>query len=238
MPIVLACITGLLIVSALSLILVRHRAATPVVYGACLTISLMLCAVSLLSIGQASSEVVLPLGAPLARSRISGSIRSHRPFLASSISVRRARPLCTGLRTARGGARPRAAVLSRLSRGDKSRGRRRRCLQLPVRLGAHVVGVVGAGDGAPSRSKDGLCGIRLPDHGELRHVRAAVRLRPARGSARRLCLRRHSRAPLSPGLAGLVLVLAVVGAGSRRAWRHCTSGCRSRTRPHRAMFRR
>jgi formate hydrogenlyase subunit 3/multisubunit Na+/H+ antiporter MnhD subunit len=64
MPIVLACITGLLVVSALSLILVRHRAATPVVYGACLTISLMLCAVSLLSIGQASSEMVLPLGLP------------------------------------------------------------------------------------------------------------------------------------------------------------------------------
>ena len=39
MPIVLACITGLLVVSALSLILVRHRAATPVVYGACLTIN-------------------------------------------------------------------------------------------------------------------------------------------------------------------------------------------------------
>ena len=64
MPIVLACITGLLVVSALSLILVRHRAATPVVYGACLTISLTLCAVSLLSIGQASSETVLPLGLP------------------------------------------------------------------------------------------------------------------------------------------------------------------------------
>ena len=64
MPIVLACITGLLVVSALSLILVRHRVATPVVYGACLTISLVLCAVSLLSIGRASSEVVLPLGLP------------------------------------------------------------------------------------------------------------------------------------------------------------------------------
>jgi formate hydrogenlyase subunit 3/multisubunit Na+/H+ antiporter MnhD subunit len=62
MPIVLACITGLLVVSALSLI--RHRAATPVVYGACLTISLTLCAISLLSIGRASLEAVLPLGLP------------------------------------------------------------------------------------------------------------------------------------------------------------------------------
>ncbi|WP_287788043.1 hydrogenase 4 subunit B [Acidiphilium sp.] len=64
MPIVLACIAGLLAVSALSLILVRHRAATPIVYGACLALSLALCAVSLLSIGQAPSAAVLPLGLP------------------------------------------------------------------------------------------------------------------------------------------------------------------------------
>ncbi|QXX76551.1 hydrogenase 4 subunit B [Methylovirgula sp. HY1] len=64
MPIVLLCISGLLVVSALPLILVRRRAATPVVYGACLMISLTVCAVSLLSIGQASSEAVLPLGLP------------------------------------------------------------------------------------------------------------------------------------------------------------------------------
>jgi formate hydrogenlyase subunit 3/multisubunit Na+/H+ antiporter MnhD subunit len=51
-------------VSALSLILTGRRAATPVVYGACLTISLVLCLVSLLSIDQASSEAVLPLGLP------------------------------------------------------------------------------------------------------------------------------------------------------------------------------
>ena len=64
MPIVLACIIGLLVVSALSLILVRHRAATPVVYGACLTISLALCVASLLSIGQASSEPDKAVRAP------------------------------------------------------------------------------------------------------------------------------------------------------------------------------
>jgi hydrogenase-4 component B len=64
MPIVLACVAGLLAVSALSLILVRHRAATPTVYGTCLAISLALCAASLLSIGQVASETVLPLGLP------------------------------------------------------------------------------------------------------------------------------------------------------------------------------
>jgi formate hydrogenlyase subunit 3/multisubunit Na+/H+ antiporter MnhD subunit len=61
---VLACITGLLVVSVLSLALLRHRTATPLVYGACLVISLALCAAALLSIGQASSQAVLPLGLP------------------------------------------------------------------------------------------------------------------------------------------------------------------------------
>jgi formate hydrogenlyase subunit 3/multisubunit Na+/H+ antiporter MnhD subunit len=64
MPTVLVCVAGLLGVSALSLIMLRYRAATPMVYGACLTISLALCAVSLLSIDQASSQIVLPLGLP------------------------------------------------------------------------------------------------------------------------------------------------------------------------------
>jgi formate hydrogenlyase subunit 3/multisubunit Na+/H+ antiporter MnhD subunit len=64
MPIVLACITGLLAVSALSLILVRHRAATPAIYGACLAISLVLCAIAVLSIHHPPSQIVLPLGLP------------------------------------------------------------------------------------------------------------------------------------------------------------------------------
>jgi hydrogenase-4 component B len=64
MSIVLACVAGLLGVSALSPILVRHRAATPAVYGMCLAISLTLCATSLLTIGRAVSETSLPLGLP------------------------------------------------------------------------------------------------------------------------------------------------------------------------------
>lgn len=64
MPTVLACIAGLFGVSALSLILIRQRAAAPIVYGACLAISLALCAIAVLSIGQAPSQTVLPLGLP------------------------------------------------------------------------------------------------------------------------------------------------------------------------------
>ena len=64
MSTVLVCVAGLLGVSALSLIPIHHRAATPIVYGACLAISLALCAAAILCIHQAPSQIVLPLGLP------------------------------------------------------------------------------------------------------------------------------------------------------------------------------
>jgi formate hydrogenlyase subunit 3/multisubunit Na+/H+ antiporter MnhD subunit len=64
MPIALACIAGLMVVAVLSPALARHRAATPIIYGACLAIALTLCALSVLSIGRAPSELILPLGLP------------------------------------------------------------------------------------------------------------------------------------------------------------------------------
>jgi hydrogenase-4 component B len=64
MPIVLACVGGLLGASALSLVLARHRVATPVIYGVCLILSLVLCVAAGLCIDQAPSQIVLPLGLP------------------------------------------------------------------------------------------------------------------------------------------------------------------------------
>ena len=53
-------------------------------------------------------------------------------------------------------------------------------------------------------------------HGELRHARAAARLRPARRARRRLRLRRDARgASVRRRSAALVLILALVGAGSK-----------------------
>ena len=58
--------------------------------------------------------------------------------------------------------------------------------------------------------------LRLSRDGELRHARAAARLRPARRPGRQLRLRRDARrAPLRDRSAALVLVLALVGAGSK-----------------------
>lgn len=64
MPTILMGIAGLFCVSALSPILIRSRAATQIVYGACLAISLALCAAAVPLIRQAPSQIVLPLGLP------------------------------------------------------------------------------------------------------------------------------------------------------------------------------
>jgi len=61
---VLVCVAGLMGIAALSLILIRHRSATPIVYGACLAISLALCAGAVLCIHQTPARLVLPLGLP------------------------------------------------------------------------------------------------------------------------------------------------------------------------------
>ena len=58
--------------------------------------------------------------------------------------------------------------------------------------------------------------LRLSGDGELRHARAAARLRPAGRARRRLRLRGDPRrATRRPGSPALVLVLALVGAGSK-----------------------
>ncbi|MHB8884437.1 MAG: hydrogenase 4 subunit B [Methylovirgula sp.] len=64
MPILLVCLAALFGLSVLSLLLIRRRAATPIVYGGCLAISAALCAIALLSIGSVPSSITLPLGLP------------------------------------------------------------------------------------------------------------------------------------------------------------------------------
>lgn len=64
MSVVFAGVAGLLGLSVLALMLFRRRAATPVIYGGCLAICLGLSAGAALSLDQAASQAVLPLGLP------------------------------------------------------------------------------------------------------------------------------------------------------------------------------
>ena len=215
MPIVLACITGLLVVSALSLILVRHRAATPVVYGASLTISLTLCVASLLSIGRASSEAVLPLGLPW--------LGAH--FRLDPLA-------CAFLAIVNFGAA--SASLYALGYGRHEAEPARVLPFYPAFLAAMTLVVV-ADDAysflfawelmslaswalvmvrhrAPKTAYAGFVYLIMASFGTFALLFAFGLLAGAHGDYAFDAIRAHH---LSPGLAGLALVLAVVGAGSK-----------------------
>ena len=61
---------------------------------------------------------------------------------------------------------------------------------------------MGAGHGASPRARQRACRIRLSDHGEFRHPRAAAHVRIARRSRWRLCLCRHPRGAAFGGSGG------------------------------------
>ena len=103
------------------------------------------------------------------------------------------KPLRSRLRPSRAGAAPRAAVLPRLPGRHESGGAGGRRVFLPAVLGIHVAGVLGAGHGAPPRSRQRQGGLRLSRDGKLRHAGAAAGLRPAGGTGGRLRICRHSR---------------------------------------------
>ena len=103
------------------------------------------------------------------------------------------KPLRSRLRPPRSRAAPRAAVLPRLSGRHESGGAGGRRVFLPAVLGIHVACVLGAGHGAPPRSRQRQGRLRLSRDGELRHAGVAAGLRPVGGTGGRLRICRHSR---------------------------------------------
>ena len=138
---------------------------------------------------------------------LSGGGRSRR---------RRREPVRARLWPSRASAGARAAVLSAVPGRHESRRARRRRLHLPDLLGVHVAHVVGAGDRAPSR--------------EATTCTPATSISSWRASARWRCCspsacwpvptaatpsRRSATASSSPTVGALVLILTLIGAGSK-----------------------
>ena len=120
---------------------------------------------------------------------------------------RRGEPVRARLRPARGGAAARAAVLSGVPRRHEPRRARRRRLHASwsswefMSLASWALVMAHHRDARQCARR-----LRLSGHGELRHARAAARLRPAGRARRRLRLRRDARQRIRPpALAALVL---------------------------------
>ena len=235
----LACVALLLGLAATGAFVAQTPYGRSVIYGGSLAISSISLLVALVSLAEAPSSVILPLGLPVDR-------RAFPPRSACRLlpggrrtGRRRRQPLRTGLWPTRARAAARAAVLSRVSRRHEPGRHRGRRVQLPVRVGTDVACLVGAGHGAPSRART----TRAPAT-SISSWRASGRSRCCSPSAcsparRQLCLRRDargaSRRPASRRRPG-------AGADRRRlegrAWCRCTSGCRSRIPPRPATSRR
>src|SRR6202007_551021 len=126
----------------------RASAATSLVYGACLVVSLVLGAIALFALYR-NSAAAPAATVPLAQfaHRRAGRLLPHR-----GQSWRRGgEPVRARLRAPRACAATGAAVLPGLPRRDESRGHGRRRLQLPGVVGVHVADVLGAG-GRQSRA--------------------------------------------------------------------------------------
>jgi formate hydrogenlyase subunit 3/multisubunit Na+/H+ antiporter MnhD subunit len=205
----------LLGVSALSLILIRHRTATPIVYSACLAISLALCAVAVLHINQAPSQIVLPLGLPW--------LGMH--FRLDPLA-------CTFLAIINFGAA--SASLYALGYGRHETEPRRVLPFYPVFLAAMNL-VVAAADAysflfawelmslaswalvmthhrAAKTAHAGFVYLIMASFGTFALLFAFGLLAGVHGNYAFAAIHAHH---LSPGLAGLALVLVVVGAGSK-----------------------
>ena len=187
----------LLVVSALSLFLHKSAIGRILVYGASLIVSGAGIVAALTQLlGQGPTEVLtLPVGLPWLGAHFRLDALSAFFLVVVNHRRRGGKPLRARLRPARACAATRAAVLSALPRRDDPRHPRRRRFHLPVHLGIHVALVVGAGHGARPAARERARGLCLSRDGELRHARAAARLRPARRSGRSIRLQHDPREP-------------------------------------------
>ena len=151
------------------------------------------CSVALLSLGAAPSSVTLPLGLPWTGAHF--RLDPLAAFFLVVVGLGSAGASLYALGYGRHEHEPQRVLpfYPAFLAGLESRGRRRRCVQLPVRLGADVASLLGAGDVAPSREQQRPRRLRLHHHGKLLRPGAAAVLRPACRPDRRLRLRRDAR---------------------------------------------
>ena len=238
----LCCIPVLLALAVAAIPLAATRSGASVIYG----LTAAVCAVMAVTAGLAipeppSAAIILPLGLPWIGAHF-GSTRSPPSSSPSSIS---AAPRQASTRSAMAGTRrcPQRVLpfFPRLPRRHEPGRARRRRLHLPVLLGVHVAGLLGAGAWRITASAEQRARrLHLSRHGELRHAGAAAGLRPAR--------RRRAAATPSPRCAPhrhaplasprWCLRWRCSAPARRPGWCRCMSGCRSPIPPRRAMSRR
>ena len=244
MPLVIAlwCVAVLIGTSCLAVAISRRRAAGAIVYGLCLAAALVALSgglAHLLGGAAAPAEIALPLGLPWLGAHF--RLDTLAAFFLVVVDLGAA-----------------AACLFAIGYGRHESAPQRVLPFYPAFLAG--MNLVVLADDAFSflvswefmsltswalvmshhRVRDNRAGrLRLSGDGELRHARAAARLRHAGGTGRQLCASRPSgRRRHRPGSPPPSWCWRWSAPAPRPAWCHCMSGCRSRIRRRRATSRR
>ena len=215
MPVLLTGIAGLLGLSVLALFLLPRRAASAVVYGASLVICAVLCLVALVSAGRGAVGVVLPLGLPWL-----GAHFRLDPLAAVFLAIvdfGAANAALYALGYARHAAEP-ARVLPFFPAFVAA-------INLVIlaadaysflfawelmSLASWALVMAHHREGPTARA--GLVYLVMASFGAFALLFAFGLLAGLHGDYAFAAMRAH---PLTPGLAGMVLILAMIGAGSK-----------------------
>ena len=213
----LLCDAALLVLAVVAILLRRSSAATPIVYGGALVLSLALLAGALVHmLGQASpAAIVLPIGLPWVGANF--RLDALSAFFLVVINLGAAAASLYGLGYGHHEHEPQRVLpffpaflagMNLVLLADDA-------FHFPGVMGVHVAGLLGAGDGASSGTGQYTGRLRLYCHGGARDHGAAARFRPARRAAGGYAFAAMRANGVTPGLAALVLVLALIGAGSK-----------------------
>ena len=212
------CVAALLALAVVAVVLSHSRHASIVIYGATMPVSVVAIGVSLnwLTSGiTTNSVVVLPLGLPWLGAHF--QLDQLTSFFLVVINLGGFLASLYGLGYGGHEKAPHRVLpfFPAFLAGMNSGGAGGRCVFLPAVLGVHVARVLGAGDGASSRTGQCQGGLHLSRDGKLWHAGAVAGFRSTGRTGGRLRFRRHSRAQHTPYVATLVLILMLLGAGSK-----------------------
>ena len=168
----------------------------------------------LVSTATPGSHLVLPVGLPFARSELGLDALSAVFFVIANLTSAIVSAGAIGYGATRA-SRSGSCLSTRRSSRHESGAAGARRIFFPGRLGVHVARILGAGGERAPECRKPTRRPRLSHHGERRSARAVARVRSARGDRRADTRSRRSVPRAHRGVGAIVLLLALIGAGSK-----------------------
>ena len=191
----LVCIAALLFLSVAGAFLATRPSGRTIVYGGSLVVSIASLLLALVSLGAAPETVILPIGLPWTGAHF--HLDPLAAFFLAVVGLGSAGASLYALGYGRHEHEPQRVLpfYPLFLAGLEPRGDCGRRVQLPVRVGADVAGLLGIGDVAPSRKRQRTRRLCLYRNGQLFRPRPAPVLRVAGRHDRQLRVLNHTCRP-------------------------------------------